>query len=48
MDAIKFLLKEHNKVKSTFKKLSNYHKSFIINKRKFLVLTRALVIHETM
>ena len=48
MDAIKFLLKEHNKIKTTFKKLSKYRKSFEIKQRRFNKLCSSLIIHETM
>lgn len=47
MDAIKFLLKEHNKIRSAFK---NIKKSIKLETKQklFSILAKKLVIHETM
>lgn len=47
MDAIKFILREHRKIRATFKKVKQ-KKTMEAKKRLFFALCEYLVMHETM
>ena len=47
MDAIKFILREHRKIRATFKKVKQ-KKTIEAKKKLFMALCQYLVMHETM